>query len=97
MMSKKELAEVEDLKTKLALRLYPEIEPDIDVPGFDEGIRYGWLYNESSMRVEKSCSSSTLPLCAVLRRSRVPVLERLSYKSIGVLKEYEYTKNIVSS
>ena len=55
-MTKKELAEVEALKTRLSLRFYQEIEPDIDIP--KEGIVNGWLYNEYAMRVEKACTSS---------------------------------------
>lgn len=54
-MNKKELAEVEALKTRLALRFYPEIEPDVDIP--EHGIVNGWQYNEYGKRVEKSCSS----------------------------------------
>ncbi len=57
-MTKKELADVEALKTKLALHFYPEVEPDIDIPAYSDGIRNGWLYNEYSMRVEKACTSS---------------------------------------
>lgn len=57
-MTKKEMADVEALKTKLALRFYPEVEPDIDIPSHDDGIKNGWLYNEYSMSVEKACTSS---------------------------------------
>jgi hypothetical protein len=55
-MTKKEAAEVEALKTRLSLRFYPEIEPDIDIP--KDGIVNGWQCNEFSARVEKACTSS---------------------------------------
>lgn len=55
-MNKKELAEVEALKTRLSLRFYEVVEPDIDIP--TSGIVNGWLFNEHTMRVEKACSSS---------------------------------------
>lgn len=57
-MTKKEMAEMEALKTRLALRFYPEVEPDIEIPGFGEGIKNGWLPNVYSRRVEKACTSS---------------------------------------
>lgn len=56
-MNKKEQAEIEMLKTKLALHFYPAIEPDLDIPGYDDGIVNGWTYNVYSMRVEKACTS----------------------------------------
>lgn len=54
-MTKKEIAEIEALKTRLALHFYPEIEPDIDIP--KDGIVNGWQFNEFSARVEKACTS----------------------------------------
>jgi len=54
----------EEIKTKLALRFYPEVQPDVDIPSsYNEGIKNGWLYNECSMRVEKACTSSTTHSC----------------------------------
>ena len=55
-MTKKEIAEVEALKARLALHFYPEIEPDIDIP--KDGIVNGWQFNVFSCRVEKACTSS---------------------------------------
>jgi hypothetical protein len=56
-MTKKELAMVEELKTRLALRFYPEVEPDIDIPEYSEGVLNGWMCNEYSVTVEKACTS----------------------------------------
>jgi hypothetical protein len=59
-MTKKELAEVERLKTLLALRFTPDISPDIPKPESGQGeskIVNGWSFNAYSRRVYKSCSS----------------------------------------
>lgn len=55
-MTKKEIAIVEDLKRQLALRFYPKVYPDINIP--ESGIVNGWLFNAYSKRVEKACTSS---------------------------------------
>jgi hypothetical protein len=60
-MNKKELAEIERLKTLLALRFTADILPDIPKPisGRDEGsIINGWSFNSYSRRVYKTCSST---------------------------------------
>jgi hypothetical protein len=57
-MNKKELAEMESLKTKLALRLYPEVKPDIPKPTDYKIIVNGYLFNSYLKRVEKACSTS---------------------------------------
>ena len=57
-MNKKELAEMEALKTKLALRLYPEVKPDIPKPTNGTGVVNGYTFNAYSKRVEKACSTS---------------------------------------
>jgi hypothetical protein len=62
MMTKKELAYIESLKIRLALRFTEDVNPDIPKPvtGRGEGtIVNGWSFNSYSMRVYKSCSSST--------------------------------------
>jgi len=57
-MNKKELAEMEALKTKLAFRLYPEVLPDIKPPHDDyKKIVNGYIFNTYSKRVEKACTS----------------------------------------
>ena len=58
-MTKKELADVENLKTRLALRLYPEVEPDVDIPTEWGEVKNGWTYNEYAVSVSKACTSST--------------------------------------
>ena len=55
-MTKKEQAEVEALKIRLALRFTEDVKPDIPKP--ESGIVNGYSFNSSSRRVEKSCSSS---------------------------------------
>lgn len=58
-MTKKEREEVEQLKTMLALRFYPEVEPDIDIPERLSGeTTNGWTCNPYSERVEKACTTS---------------------------------------
>ena len=56
-MTKKELAEVEELKTKLSLRFYPKILPDVKIPEKYSDIVNGYSFNAYSKRVEKSCTS----------------------------------------
>ena len=56
-MNKKEKEEVETLKTRLALRFFPPVEPDVDIPLSREIIN-GWAYNEYTMVVSKACTSS---------------------------------------
>ena len=55
-MTKKEQAEVERLKTRLALRFTEDVKPDISVPS--TGIVNGWGFNSYSRKVEKSCSTT---------------------------------------
>ena len=60
-MTKKEQAEVERLKTRLALRFTEDVKPDIPepesgIPGLP--IINGWSFNSYSKRVVKSCSST---------------------------------------
>jgi hypothetical protein len=60
-MNKKEQAEVEKLKTRLALRFTEDVKPDVPKPEVEPGsgkIVNGWSFNSYSKRVEKSCSSS---------------------------------------
>jgi hypothetical protein len=54
-MTKKEQAEVEALKIRLALRFTEDVKPDIPKP--ESGIVNGYSFNSFSKRVEKSCSS----------------------------------------
>jgi hypothetical protein len=57
-MNKAEKKELEDLKTKLALRFFPKIEPDIKPPQEDyKKIVNGYSFNSYSKRVEKACTS----------------------------------------
>lgn len=56
-MTKKELAEVERLKTLLALRFTENVLPDIPQPTSEQGIVNGWSFNAYSRRVDKSCST----------------------------------------
>jgi len=58
-MTKKEQAEVEKLKVRLALRFTEDVKPDMPAPGYDfRGFSNGWTFNSYSKQVEKSCSSS---------------------------------------
>lgn len=57
-MNKKELAEMEHLKTLLALRHYPKIEPDIDIPNDWNVINNGYWFNSYSGTVSKACTNS---------------------------------------
>ncbi len=57
-MTKKELAEVEALKTRLALRFFPKVEPDILPPTDWNEIRNGWRFNTHSKSVEKACTGA---------------------------------------
>jgi len=56
-MTKKELAEMEALKTRLALRYYPEVERDVEPLGMP-GVVNGWDFNLYSNEVRKACTSS---------------------------------------
>jgi hypothetical protein len=58
-MNKKELAEVEPLKVKLALRFTEKIEPDLKKPeAFAKEMTKGWHFNSHSLLVGKACSTS---------------------------------------
>lgn len=59
-MNKKEQAEMEELKVKLALRLTDKIYPDLKKPdGSDyKQMNKGWYFNAHSMQVSKACSTS---------------------------------------
>lgn len=57
-MTKKELAEMEALKTRLALRFWPEVLPDIQPPKEYSTILNGYSFNAYSKRVKKACTSS---------------------------------------
>lgn len=54
-MTKKELAEFELMKTMLALRLHPRVEPDL-IP-VDNHIINGYTFNVNTKFVTKACSS----------------------------------------
>ena len=60
MMNKKEKAEMEELKTKLALKYYPKIEPDLEPPSCEEGDKVvnGYIYNAYLKKISKACTSS---------------------------------------
>ncbi len=63
MMNKKELAEVERLKTELleakALRFTDLITPDVDPPdAMSDGLAVGFVFNSYGRRIEPACSSS---------------------------------------
>jgi hypothetical protein len=57
-MTKKEQAEMEELRTKLALHLYAEVKPDMGIPDSFNTILNGWTYNEYTEEVRKACTSS---------------------------------------
>ena len=56
-MNKKEQQELEYLKTILALKIHPEVLPDIKIPSVEEGIVNGYSYNSFSTRITRTCSS----------------------------------------
>ena len=56
-MTKKEQAEMEALKTRLALHFYPEVLPDIQPPEDYSKVVNGYTFNTYSGRVEKACTS----------------------------------------
>jgi hypothetical protein len=56
-MTKKELAVIEELKIKLALRITENVKPDIPKPESGQTLVKGWSFNSYSKRVEKSCST----------------------------------------
>lgn len=56
-MNKKEQAEMEHLKTLLALRHYTKIEPDMNPPSKYNEIVNGYVFNSYSGRVIKACTS----------------------------------------
>ena len=60
-MTKKECAEMEELKIKLALHFTPAVEKDLAPPSYDakEKLVCGWSYNANpgNDRISKSCSS----------------------------------------
>ncbi len=56
-MNKKEQQELENLKTMLALKIYPKVFPDIKIPSVEEGIVNGYSYNQYSTAIKKTCSS----------------------------------------
>jgi hypothetical protein len=56
-MTKKEQAEMEALRTRLALHFYPKVEPDILPPLYFDVIENGYTYNVYLKRVEKACTS----------------------------------------
>lgn len=56
-MNKKEHAEMEHLKTLLALRHYPAVEPDLMPPERYDQIINGWWFNSYSGIVMKACTS----------------------------------------
>jgi len=58
MMNKKELAEMEQLKTRLALRFTEVVNPDIPVPNINSELVKGFIFNAYSMSVNESCSLS---------------------------------------
>ena len=55
-MTKKEQAEVERLKTRLALRFTEDVNPDIPGNAGLSQITNGYSFNSYTKRVEKSCS-----------------------------------------
>jgi hypothetical protein len=57
-MNKKEQAEMERLKTLLALRHYPAVKPDLMPPESYDQIINGWVFNSYSGTVMKACTSS---------------------------------------
>jgi hypothetical protein len=57
-MTKKEQAEVEALKIRLALHFTSDVNPDISRPDSGQGIINGYNFNSYNKRIEKSCSTS---------------------------------------
>jgi hypothetical protein len=57
-MNKREQAEMEHLKTLLALRIYPAVEPDVMPPESYREVKNGYLFNAYSGTVSKACTSS---------------------------------------
>ena len=56
-MNKAEQAEMERLKTLLALRHYPVVEPDVMPPENYSDIKNGYWFNSYSGTVSKACTS----------------------------------------
>jgi len=56
-MTKREQAEVEALKTRLALCFTDDVMPDIQEPESGQSLVKGWSFNSYSKRVAKSCST----------------------------------------
>jgi len=57
-MNKKQLKEMEDLKTLASFRRTEEILPDLEKPDYNqEKLTLGWSYNSYVMRAYKTCSS----------------------------------------
>jgi len=56
-MNKKEQEEMEQLKTKLALKFTEQVNPDIKPSEVYDTIVNGYLYNSYSKRVVKSCTT----------------------------------------
>jgi hypothetical protein len=58
-MNKKEQAQFEELKTKLALRFTEAVTKDVPIPPhISNELAKGYLFNSYSLRVEPSCSNS---------------------------------------
>ena len=57
-MTKKEEKQLEELKTHLALKFYPKVEPDISHSGDYTNVVNGYTYNEYSRMVTKACTSA---------------------------------------
>ena len=58
-MNKKQLAEMEELKTLVSFRRTEEIFPDLDIPEHTQHkLVLGWGFNSYTYRAYKSCSSS---------------------------------------
>lgn len=87
-MNKKELSklfsELESLKTLLALRLYPDVEPDIEPSTVSGEIRNGWFYNLYSLKAYKACSHG-LENCDdanTKKAARLYSTKKLAYKAL---------------
>lgn len=105
-MNKKELAEMEELKTELALRLYEPIEPDLLPPDVNSrepnrpDIINGWVFNVYNMSVSKACSSSVFHGIGEWDKtsSQKPIklysTEKLAYKALLHALSYNYAYNL---
>ena len=87
MMSKKERKEVDDqleeLRTRLAMRIYPPVEPDVMPPTGSLTVVKGWMFNEYSCAVELAETGSTwpqslLPLYSTKKLARAGLLHAVS-------------------